>query len=205
MSTIQTDADSGVSRGASKDAPDSRRWVALVVIAVAQLMVVLDASIVNIALPSAQRSLHITDANRQWVVTAYALAFGGLLLLGGTTVVLGCGALMLRCLARAAAEGFVLACIGVAICAGIDGPLARLAVGAPVFGLVRPSRVRGGKAMPACTPARSWARLTLRTTPPWLTGRTSSSLAARAGASSVISGMALRRSAKRRTAGRSGR
>jgi EmrB/QacA subfamily drug resistance transporter len=60
-----------------------RRWLALGVIAVAQLMVVLDASIVNIALPSAQQSLHISDANRQWVVTAYALAFGGLLLLGG--------------------------------------------------------------------------------------------------------------------------
>jgi EmrB/QacA subfamily drug resistance transporter len=62
---------------------DPRRWLALVVIAVAQLMVVLDASIVNIALPSAQEALGITDANRQWVVTAYALAFGGLLLLGG--------------------------------------------------------------------------------------------------------------------------
>ncbi|CAN5376176.1 MFS transporter [soil metagenome] len=62
---------------------DSRRWLALVVIAVAQLMVVLDASIVNIALPSAQADLGISDANRQWVVTAYALAFGGLLLLGG--------------------------------------------------------------------------------------------------------------------------
>ncbi len=46
-------------------------------------MVVLDASIVNIALPSAQKALHISDANRQWAVTAYALAFGGLLLLGG--------------------------------------------------------------------------------------------------------------------------
>jgi EmrB/QacA subfamily drug resistance transporter len=62
---------------------DPRRWLALVVIAVAQLIVVLDASIVNIALPSAQHALGITDANRQWVVTAYALAFGGLLLLGG--------------------------------------------------------------------------------------------------------------------------
>ncbi|HET6151792.1 MAG TPA: MFS transporter [Marmoricola sp.] len=62
---------------------DPRRWLALVVIAVAQLMVVLDASIVNIALPSAQHALGISDANRQWVVTAYALAFGGLLLLGG--------------------------------------------------------------------------------------------------------------------------
>src|SRR5580698_6696399 len=64
-------------------AVDPRRWLALGVIAVAQLMVVLDASIVNIALPSAQHSLHISDANRQWVITAYALAFGGLLLLGG--------------------------------------------------------------------------------------------------------------------------
>ncbi|HEY3738111.1 MAG TPA: MFS transporter [Jatrophihabitans sp.] len=62
---------------------DPRRWLALGVIAVAQLMVVLDASIVNIALPSAQHALHISDANRQWVITAYALAFGGLLLLGG--------------------------------------------------------------------------------------------------------------------------
>ena len=46
-------------------------------------MVVLDATIVNIALPHAQRALHISETNRQWVVTAYALAFGGLLLLGG--------------------------------------------------------------------------------------------------------------------------
>ncbi|MGZ4485382.1 MAG: MFS transporter [Nocardioidaceae bacterium] len=63
--------------------PDSRRWLALAVIAVAQLMVVLDATIVNIALPSAQRDLGISDADRQWVITAYTLAFGGLLLLGG--------------------------------------------------------------------------------------------------------------------------
>ena len=63
--------------------PDPRRWVALAVIAVAQLMVVLDASIVIIALPSAQHSLHISTDNRQWVMTAYTLAFGGLLLLGG--------------------------------------------------------------------------------------------------------------------------
>lgn len=63
--------------------PDPRRWWALVVIALAELMVVLDASIVNIALPSAQRDLGMSDGNRQWVITAYALAFGGLLLLGG--------------------------------------------------------------------------------------------------------------------------
>jgi EmrB/QacA subfamily drug resistance transporter len=62
---------------------DPRRWKALTFIALAQLMVVLDATIVNIALPSAQTDLHISDGNRQWVITAYALAFGGLLLFGG--------------------------------------------------------------------------------------------------------------------------
>lgn len=62
---------------------DPARWRALFVIAIAQLMVVLDASIVNIALPVVQSDLGITDANRQWVVTGYTLAFGGLLLLGG--------------------------------------------------------------------------------------------------------------------------
>jgi EmrB/QacA subfamily drug resistance transporter len=62
---------------------NSRRWLTLSIIAIAQLMVVLDTSIVNIALPSAQQALDISLANRQWVVTAYALAFGGLLLLGG--------------------------------------------------------------------------------------------------------------------------
>ena len=63
--------------------PDSRRWLALAVIGLAQLMVVLDATIVNIAMPSAQKALHISDADRQWIVTAYTLTFGGLLLLGG--------------------------------------------------------------------------------------------------------------------------
>ena len=63
--------------------PDPRRFKALAVIAIAQLMIVLDATVVTIALPSAQRALHISLANRQWVLTAYTLAFGGLLLLGG--------------------------------------------------------------------------------------------------------------------------
>ncbi len=63
--------------------PDPKRWIALVVIALAQLMVTLDATVVNIALPDAQGALHISLANRQWVVTAYTLTFGGFLLLGG--------------------------------------------------------------------------------------------------------------------------
>ncbi len=64
-------------------AAPANRWAVLAVLGVAQLMVVLDATIVNIALPSAQRALHFSTDSRQWVVTAYALAFGSLLLLGG--------------------------------------------------------------------------------------------------------------------------
>ncbi len=63
--------------------PPARRWLVMAVLGVAQLMVVLDATIVNVALPSAQAALGISDSDRQWVVTAYALAFGSLLLLGG--------------------------------------------------------------------------------------------------------------------------
>lgn len=69
--------------GVDSSAPDPRRFKALTVIAIAQLMVVLDATVVTIALPSAQRALHLSVNDRQWVLTAYTLAFGGLLLLGG--------------------------------------------------------------------------------------------------------------------------
>src|ERR1700758_4095485 len=64
-------------------APVDRRWLVLVVVAIAQLMVVLDSTVVNIALPSAQRALGFPNGDRQWVVTAYSLAFGSLLLVGG--------------------------------------------------------------------------------------------------------------------------
>ncbi|MDQ1641070.1 MAG: hypothetical protein QOJ90_421 [Actinomycetota bacterium] len=80
MSIPATPAD---DRTEVTEGPDPKRWLALAVLAAAQLMIVLDASIVNIALPSAQRDLGISNADRQWVVTAYTLAFGGLLLLGG--------------------------------------------------------------------------------------------------------------------------
>lgn len=63
--------------------PDPRRWKALVFICIAQLMVVLDGTVVNIALPYAKQDLNISDSNQQWLITAYALAFGGLLLFGG--------------------------------------------------------------------------------------------------------------------------
>src|ERR1700688_4306239 len=70
-------------RGAAAAPPDSRRWLILVVIAVAQLMVVLDATVMNIALPSAQRDLGFSNVDRQWIVTAYSLSFGSLLLFSG--------------------------------------------------------------------------------------------------------------------------
>ncbi len=60
-----------------------RRWTALILLCVAQIVVVLDASIVNVALPSIGRALHFSDQNLPWVVNAYVIAFGGFLLLGG--------------------------------------------------------------------------------------------------------------------------
>src|ERR1700735_3966268 len=69
--------------GSHRPAESDHRWLILVIVAIAQLMVVLDSTVVNIALPSAQRALGFPNSDRQWVVTAYALAFGSLLLVGG--------------------------------------------------------------------------------------------------------------------------
>src|SRR6266849_3460910 len=63
--------------------PDSKRWIALAVIVTAQFMVVLDVAIVNVALPSIKTDLHFTQESLQWVITAYSILFGGVLLLGG--------------------------------------------------------------------------------------------------------------------------
>src|SRR3954452_4360402 len=60
-----------------------RRWLILAILGLAQLMVVLDATVVNVALPSAQKALAFSDDQRQWIITAYSLAFGSMLLLGG--------------------------------------------------------------------------------------------------------------------------
>jgi len=72
-----------MSDATSTDSARDRRWLILGVIGLAQLMVILDLTVMNIALPSAQRALGFTTVDRQWVVTAYTLAFGSLLLLGG--------------------------------------------------------------------------------------------------------------------------
>ncbi|WP_159791545.1 MFS transporter [Puerhibacterium puerhi] len=81
-SSPSSQTSAGASAGTTAP-PDARRWWVLATVALAQLMVVLDVTIVNIALPSAQADLGFSDNDRQWVVTAYALAFGSLLLLGG--------------------------------------------------------------------------------------------------------------------------
>jgi MFS family permease len=75
--------DQPIKPAATQPEPPTRRWAVLALLGVAQLMVVLDVTIVNVALPSAQRALGFSTDSRQWVVTAYALAFGSLLLLGG--------------------------------------------------------------------------------------------------------------------------
>ena len=67
----------------SATSSSNRRWWALAVLSITQLMVALDATVINIALPHAQRDLHFSVANRQWLITAYALSFGSLLLIGG--------------------------------------------------------------------------------------------------------------------------
>jgi EmrB/QacA subfamily drug resistance transporter len=91
------------------------RWLILAVLALAQLMVVLDATVVNIALPSAQRALHFSNDNRQWIITAYALAFGSLLLLGGRisdifgrkwTLIVGLSGFAIASAAGGAAQSF---------------------------------------------------------------------------------------------------
>ncbi len=83
MSEKRVPAVAAPETGTGPAARDPRRWLILATVSLAQLMIVLDLTVVNIALPSAQRSLHFAAVDRQWVVTAYALAFGSLLLLGG--------------------------------------------------------------------------------------------------------------------------
>jgi MFS family permease len=65
------------------DPHQARRWLILAVVLTAQVMILLDGTVVNVALPSAQRDLGFSDATREWVITAYVLAFGSLLPLGG--------------------------------------------------------------------------------------------------------------------------
>jgi EmrB/QacA subfamily drug resistance transporter len=113
------------------------RWWILAVVCLAQLMVVLDATVVNIALPTAQRDLGFSDADRQWVVTAYSLAFGGLLLLGGRMsdllgrkrmLIIGMTGFAAASALGGAATGFAMLVIGRAIQGGFGAMLAPAAL-----------------------------------------------------------------------------
>src|SRR5271170_886375 len=83
MTTLLTIEHVGGDATSVAEANYDRRWWILAVLGISQLMVILDSTIVNIALPTAQNDLHFSNADRQWNVTAYSLAFGSLLLLGG--------------------------------------------------------------------------------------------------------------------------
>ncbi|MER7396545.1 DHA2 family efflux MFS transporter permease subunit [Streptomyces sp. NPDC000151] len=134
-----TRVDAGADAGQPAEAPSGgratghtpHRWWVLAVIGLAQLMVVLDATIVNIALPSAQRDLGFNNDGRQWVVTAYSLAFGSLLLLGGrladlfgrkTTLLIGLVGFAGSSALAGAANGFSMLVVGRAL-QGLFGAL----------------------------------------------------------------------------------
>ncbi|MFG2503237.1 MFS transporter [Streptomyces sp. NPDC048441] len=84
--TVAAQSAASAPEAAGAEGRNPRRWLILAVICIAQLMVVLDATVMNLAMPSAQEDLGFTDADRQWIVTAYLLAFGSLLLFCGRLV-----------------------------------------------------------------------------------------------------------------------
>jgi EmrB/QacA subfamily drug resistance transporter len=83
MTSLSTTAPAEAGATPTHNLLRDRRWLILVVLGLVQLMVILDATVVNIALPTAQHALGFSNADRQWIVTGYALSFGSLLLLGG--------------------------------------------------------------------------------------------------------------------------
>lgn len=130
MEAIPAATAHAVPSGHTHAAP-KHRWWALAVIGLAQLMVVLDATIVNIALPSAQQDLGFDNNGRQWIVTAYSLAFGSLLLLGGrladlfgrkTTFIVGLVGFAVASAVGGAANGFTMLVVARAV-QGLFGAL----------------------------------------------------------------------------------
>ncbi|QKG22929.1 MFS transporter [Actinomadura verrucosospora] len=130
-STTSPATGPGSGTGAAAEAKDPRRWLVLAVIAAAQLMVVLDLTVMNLALPSAQRALGFSAADRQWVVTAYALSFGSLLLFCGrladlagrkTTFLAGLAGFAAASAVGGAATGFPML-VAARACQGVFGAL----------------------------------------------------------------------------------
>lgn len=135
MTTFNSEATAPDKAGSGFRGSHAARWWVLVVLGVAQLMVILDATIVNIALPAAQEDLGFSDGSRQWVITGYALAFGSLLLLGGRL-----GDLFGR------RTTFLVGLMGFAIASGIGGA-------APNFEILVASRVGQGVFAALLAPA----------------------------------------------------
>jgi EmrB/QacA subfamily drug resistance transporter len=142
---LSTTTVTSPSTAPSKSA-DSR-WLVLIVVSIAQLMVVLDATIINIALPAAQADLGFASSERQWIITAYALAFGSLLLLGGRI-----GDLYGR------KRTFIAGLIGFAVASAIGGA-------APSFGVLVTARAFQGVAGAILAPAALSTLVTTFTDP----------------------------------------
>jgi EmrB/QacA subfamily drug resistance transporter len=115
----------------------AKRWWILAVLAIAQLMVVLDSTVVNIALPTAQNALHFSNGDRQWIVTGYSLAFGSLLLIGGRLAdligrkrifLIGLGGFAVASAVGGAANGFTMLVIARAVQGGFAALLAPAAL-----------------------------------------------------------------------------
>jgi MFS family permease len=134
-------------KGFSESNADPRRWLILATICTAALMIVLDVTVMNLALPSAQRTLGFTNADRQWIVTTYALSFGSLLLFCGRLAdLIGRKTTFLTGLAGFAAASAV---------GGASDSFAMLRPG-PLTG---PEDISVRKPSPQAEPARSLTRI----------------------------------------------
>lgn len=152
-------------------APDSKwvglRWWSMLAIGMSQLMVVLDATIMNVALPSAQIELAFSDTLRPWVITAYALAFGGLLLLGGRIADL-----------MGRKQIFLIGLVGFAVASALGGA-------APTFAILLAARVLQGIFAALLAPA-ALSLLTTTFTDPAERGKAFGIFGALAGAGGAV-------------------
>ena len=163
MTTLMTLEHASGDGSPSDEANYGRRWWILGVLGIAQLMVILDSTIVNIALPTAQHDLHFSNADRQWIVTAYSLAFGSLLLLGGRIgdMVGRKRALIIGLVGFAAASaigGFSVDFTMLVIARTVQGAFGALLAPSVLALLTPPSLIRGSEGRPSGSTAPSPAR-----------------------------------------------
>lgn len=158
---------SSVKTGSPDPKWAARRWWSMIAIGMSQLMVVLDATIMNVALPSAQLELNFSDTLRPWVITAYALAFGGLLLLGGRIADL-----------MGRKQIFLIGLIGFAVASALGGA-------APTFAVLLSARVLQGIFAALLAPA-ALSLLTTTFTDPAERGKAFGIYGALAGAGGAV-------------------